>query len=215
MKLLGKKKKRQNELENLKVQTKRQEKKSKEKVNKKWLITIVLVSFCLSVFLSFVSELTIPKANLVVGIIVCLIFVFIGILFDIIGVSVTSADPKVFHSMSSRKVRGASIASKFIKNSEKVSSFCCDVIGDICGVLSGAISAIIAVKITETFELTFNIQFIVSALVAAITVGGKAIGKEIANKNSTKIVHTVGIILNKFSKNEKKQEKKSKTKINA
>ena len=153
MKLLGKKKKKQNELENLKVQTKRQEKKSKEKVNKKWLVTIVLVSFCLSIFLSFVSELTIPKANLVVGIIICLIFVFIGILFDIIGVSVTSADPKVFHSMSSRKVRGASIASKFIKNSEKVSSFCCDVIGDICGVISGSASVTIALLISNSLNI--------------------------------------------------------------
>ena len=47
-----------------------------------------------------------------------------------------------------------------------------------------------------------------------VTGASRGIGKEIANKNSTKIVHTVGIILNKFSKNEKKQEKKSKTKIN-
>ena len=50
---------------------------------------------------------------------------------------------------------------------------------------------------------------------ALVTGGTSGIGKEIANKNSTKIVHTVGIILNKFSKDEKKQEKKSKQKINA
>ena len=51
--------------------------------------------------------------------------------------------------------------------------------------------------------MSFNIQFLLSALVSALTVGGKAIGKEIANKNSTKIVHAVGIVLNKFSKNSK------------
>lgn len=55
-------------------------------------------------------------------------------------------------------------------------------------------------KITEQFGLSFNIQFILSAVVAALTVGGKAIGKSIANNNSTKIVHAVGILLNKFSK---------------
>lgn len=55
-------------------------------------------------------------------------------------------------------------------------------------------------KITQAMGLNFNIQFILSALVAALTVGGKAIGKEIANKNSTPIVHFVGVILDKFGK---------------
>ena len=55
-------------------------------------------------------------------------------------------------------------------------------------------------KITEQFGLSFNIQFILSATVAALTVGGKALGKGIANKNSTQIVHAVGIVLNKFSR---------------
>ena len=42
-----------------------------------------------------------------------------------------------------------------------------------------------------------DLQFLLSALVSAITVGGKALGKNIANKNSTKIVHVVGSIINK------------------
>ena len=58
-------------------------------------------------------------------------------------------------------------------------------------------------KITSQFEMPFDIQFLLSALVSAITVSGKAIGKEIANNNSTKIVHRVGVVLNKFSKKRK------------
>ena len=58
-------------------------------------------------------------------------------------------------------------------------------------------------KITEQFGLNFDLQFILSALVAALTVGGKALGKGIANNNSTKIVHAVGIVFNKFGKKEK------------
>ena len=57
----------------------------------------------------------------------------------------------------------------------------------------------ISVKITKQFGLNFNLQFILSALVAAVTVGGKALGKGVANNNSTKIVHAVGIVINKFS----------------
>ncbi len=55
-------------------------------------------------------------------------------------------------------------------------------------------------KITNQFGLNFDIQFLLSALVAAMTVGGKALGKGVANNNSTKIVHAVGIVLNKFHK---------------
>ena len=55
-------------------------------------------------------------------------------------------------------------------------------------------------NLINIFSLIYPIQFVISASVAAITVGGKAIGKEIANRNSTQIVHYVGIVLNKIYK---------------
>ena len=94
--------------------------------------------------------------------------------------------------------KGAKTSIKLIKNSARVANICADVIGDICGVLSGAISAMIASKITEKFGV--NLQFVISAMVASLTVGGKALGKEVANNNSTPIVHFVGTFLNKFHK---------------
>lgn len=54
-------------------------------------------------------------------------------------------------------------------------------------------------KVTEQFGLRFDIQFIISAIVAALTVGGKALGKGIADRKSTAIVHTVGMLINKFN----------------
>ena len=93
---------------------------------------------------------------------------------------------------------GVKTSIKLIKNSAKVANICADVIGDVCGVLSGAISAMISAKLMEKFGA--NLQFVISAIVASITVGGKALGKEIANKESTQIVHFVGIILNKVYK---------------
>ena len=51
----------------------------------------------------------------------------------------------------------------------------------------------IAAKISE--KTGGDWQFIISAVVASLTVGGKALGKEIANKESTPIVHFVGKIL--------------------
>ena len=188
------KEKKLSELENLKVQTRRKEKIKKELVDVKWIFIIVLISFSISFLLSFISETTIQNLNLFFGILVALIFVSIGILFDIIGVSVTAADPKVFHSMNSRKVKGADIAVKFKKNSEKVSSFCCDVIGDICGVISGSTSVAISVLLSKTLEsnLLFT-TMTVTAIISALTIGGKAVGKSFA-------INKCDIILYEFSK---------------
>ena len=136
--------KKNNELNNLIEQTKKKEKVKKEQVDINWIIKILIISFVISFGLSFVSEMTIPNLSLVLGIIVTLLFIGLGIVFDIIGVSVTSSDEAVFHSMNSRKVKGASVAVKFKKNADKVASFCNDVIGDICGIVSGAAGTTIA-----------------------------------------------------------------------
>lgn len=182
------------DLENLKVQTRRKEKIKKELVDKRWILTIFIISFAISFSLSFVSEITVPNFNLIIGIIVTLLFIILGILFDIIGVSVTTADPKVFHSMNSRKVRGANIAVLFKKNSDKVSSFCCDVVGDICGVISGSTAVTIATLISKVTSINiFLMTLITTAVVASLTIGGKAIGKSFA-------VNKCDIILYEFSK---------------
>ena len=135
------KKKKNSELKNLIEETKNKEKIKKEKVDTIWIIKIVIISFCISFVFSLISQLTIPNLSLILGIIVTLLFILFGILFDIIGVSVTTADEKVFHSMNSRKVKGAKTAVKSKKNADKVSNLCCDVIGDACGKISGASEA--------------------------------------------------------------------------
>ena len=187
-------KKKNSELENLIEVTKKKEKIKKEKVDIKWIIIILIVSFFISLGLSFISEMTIPKLPLAVGIIITLLFILLGILFDIIGVSVTTADEAVFHSMSSRKVKGANVAVKFKKNADKVSSFCCDVVGDVCGIVSGAAGTTIALILIETCKFNALLTtLVVSACIASLTIGGKAIGKSFAiNKSS--------IILYEFAK---------------
>lgn len=194
-------KKKNAEIENLKVQTRRKEKIKKEAVNIRWIGTIILIAFSLSFCLSFISELTIPKLSLIIGIIVTLIFILIGILFDIVGVAVTSADEKVFHSMNSRKVRGADIAVKFKKNAEKVSSFCCDVIGDVCGVISGAAATTIALNLTISFHFNALLAtLLVTSVIASITIGGKAIGKSFAINKSDIILYEFAKVISYFYK---------------
>ena len=177
--------------------------KSSKKIEKEhskmtWFIQVFITTFILSICFSYISTYGVSNLNLVSSIIILIIVIIIGILFDIIAVAVTVANEHEFHAKASKKIAGSKTSLKLIKNSAKVANICADVIGDVCGVLSGAISAMISAKLAQNAGT--NLQFIISAIVASLTVGGKAIGKEIANKNSTPIVHFVGTLLNKVYK---------------
>ena len=173
------------------------DKTKKENSELKWFVTVFVTTFILSIVFSYISTNAISSLELFPATLVLILTIFIGIIFDIIGVAVTVAKEEELHAKASKKIQGAKTSIKLIRNSSKVSNICADVIGDICGVLSGAIAALITIKITEKFALNFDIQFIISAIVASLTVGGKAIGKGIAKRNSTKIVHMVGSLLGK------------------
>ena len=189
------------ELKNLLVQNRRKEKVKKEKVNVKWIVQIALISFTISFGLSFVSEIAIPNLSVVWGMLLTLAFVFIGILFDIVGVAVTGADEKVFHSMNSRQVKGSKVAVLFKKNADKVSSFCCDVIGDICGIVSGASASAVSVGLAATFNWNLLlVSLTVAAVVASLTIGGKACGKSFAINKSDVILYEFAKIISIFYK---------------
>ncbi len=184
------KKEERKEIEQFKKENKKQEKKKKNKANYRWVLTITIVAFLVSFLFSLISEYVLPSASLTLGIIIVFLFIGLGILFDMIGVAVTSAEEIPFHSMSAKKVRGANVAVTFKRNADKVGSFCNDVIGDICGVISGSLSVLIASNIAKSLALDPVItSLIVTATIAALTIGGKALGKNIAIKKSNIILY--------------------------
>ena len=162
-----------------------------------WVLTIFIVTIIVSALISLVSEEVMASSGMVSAFIILLAIIMLGILFDIIGVAVTSADEAPFHAMAARKVPGAKEAIRLLRKADKVSSICNDVIGDICGVVSGSASATIAVQILQNFEFSWErvVSLIMSAMVAGITVGGKALGKSFAVNSSTTIVHSVGKVI--------------------
>lgn len=166
----------------------------------RWFIIIFITTFILSITFSYISTNALNDLEVVPAVIILLVVIFVGIIFDIVGVAVTVANEDEFHAKATKKVKGSKASIFLIRNSAKVANICADVIGDICGVLSGAISAIVAAKIVAQYGMSFNVQFIMSAIVASLTVGGKAIGKNIAKENSTEIVHAVGKIIRIFIK---------------
>ena len=172
---------------------------SKRERNKtiQWVITIFLVTIFISGTISFASNELMAVSSVAVAFIILFVIVLVGIVFDVIGVAVTSADEKPFHSMAARKVAGAQEAIVLLRNAERVSSICNDVVGDICGVVSGSASASIASQIIAGYSGTRAqiIMLAMSALVAGLTVGGKAIGKTFAIGSCVKIVSSVGKII--------------------
>lgn len=175
--------------------------KKKSNVDYGWIIKIIILAFFISVIFTSISETVIPNVNIIIGIILTLLFIGIGVLFDMVGVAVTAADEKVFHSMSSQKVRGAKTAVKMKRSASKVSSFCNDVVGDICGIISGSTAAVISMDITKQLGVSsLFVTLIVMGIVSSLTIGGKAIVKGIAIKKSNNILFRFAKIISIFYK---------------
>lgn len=179
------------------------EKNKKSKTSKtdyRWTMLITMFTFIMSVALSFLLDHLLKDVNIFVGVIMLLSVILIGIIFDIIGVSVTSADQKLFHSMAANRIQEGKVAIDLIKNADKVSSFCNDVIGDMAGIISGALGASLLSKIYDKFN-NINIALIgtlITASVAGFTVGGKSLGKSVAINKYREIIFFISKIILKF-----------------
>lgn len=176
----------------------------------RWVVTVFFTTLVVSGLIGLVSDEVMASSSLPVAFGILLFIVLLGIVFDIIGMAVASADEKPFHSMAARKVPGAQEAIRLLRNAERVSSICNDVVGDICGVVSGSASATIAVLILTHVDTAWprGVSLVMSSLVAGLTVGGKAIGKTFAVSSCTQIVHMVGRILSAWNRLKKKKSKR-------
>ena len=105
--------------------------------------------------------------------------------------------------MSSRKVKASKVAVKFKKNADKVSSFCCDVVGDICGVVSGASGIAITTLLIKYYSFDVLLTtLIVTGIISSLTIGGKALGKSFAINKSNIILYEFSKIVSIFYKGE-------------
>ena len=180
----------------------------------KWVVTVFFVTIFISGLISLVSDEVMENSSILVAFLILLVIIFLGIIFDIVGMAVASASEKPFHSMAAKKVPGAQEAIRLLRNAERVSSICNDVVGDICGVVSGSASATIAAQILSNFELSFAsvVPLALSSLVAALTVGGKAVGKGIAVSSCTDIVYHAGQVIYAVTHVKELFQKKNKKK---
>lgn len=179
-----------------------------------WALLSTIVTFFLAGIFSLLSSLA--STYVYLSIFLLIILIFLNITFDAIGVAVTAADLAPFLSMASRRSPGSRMAVRLVKNAEKVSNICSDIIGDICGIVSGAcgMSLIYVLLKNASNSLEFWIVILFSSFISALTVGGKAFMKNVAMKNSKAIIIGVSRVLSVFSKDprEKREREKEKEK---
>ncbi|MCL2747803.1 MAG: hypothetical protein FWE59_04010 [Oscillospiraceae bacterium] len=174
----------------------------------RWAVIIVAWTFSLSMVLSFASGQALEGVGYVPAALILLTIILLGIVADLIGLAVATASEKPFHSMSSRRVHGATQALWLLRHAEKVASVCNDMVGDITGIITGALSAVIASRVASDLSVSFiAAQLVAASLAASLTVGGKALGKSIALRHNTQIVFRLGRIMHVFSRRGKRTEK--------
>ena len=184
-------------------------KKEKARQSKqKWILTVVCLSFGLSVVMSFVTSLFVESAGLLVALLSLIALVMIGIITDVIGTAVTSADEQPFIAMASKRILGAKQALQLIRKAERVSSILNDVVGDIVGIISGSAGSVIAVYLVSLGLKSAIASMLITAFTSAFMIGGKAYGKGLAIANSDRIVLAVGRVLAVFEKKGKPKQKK-------
>ena len=174
-----------------------------------WIIKAFLMTFFIALIFNAAANVVIENCNYIALILVCILFIGLGIIFDIIGTAVLTAKESTFHAKNAKKIKGAKESINLIKNSNQIASICNDVIGDICGIVSGSVGAMLSILISEITKIdTIFITLIISSLISSLTVGGKAIGKKYAVEKSDVIIEKVGKSLAIFSKKEKNKKRK-------
>lgn len=132
----------------------------------------------------------------VLAFVVLLIIVFLSILFDMLGMAISTASEAPFHAMATRRIRGAKESIRIIRSAQQLSSLCNDVIGDIAGIISGAMTGAIVVSVAAMLKMNSDVlSLLLAGVVGALMIGGKAAGKGIAMLHNNTIVFILGKIV--------------------
>ena len=164
-----------------------------------WTVIATVLSFILSVAFSIFTSVLMENMSLLWAFIVLFAIIAVNILFDIIGTSVMNAEEPPFHSLSSRRVKGAAQSIAIIRHAPQIASICCDIIGDIAGIISGSASAVIVAELIIVFGWDGILpSLLLTGVVGALTIGGKAAFKGFSMKNANSVVFFIGKISNFF-----------------
>lgn len=176
-----------------------------------WAMKITPVTFCLSMVSSVFSQLVTTHAPTAVSVMLLLIMMALSVIFDGVGVAVTSCNAQAVKKFLQYDAKRVKIAMELIANAEKVNSVCADVVGDVCGVLSGACGAALAASLIIKSGCGHGwLPILTAATIAGMTVGGKAFMKGVAVKNADKYIVLAAKILSPRGRRKRKEKEEGK-----
>lgn len=179
-----------------------------KKNNLRWTFKTFILSISLSIVFSMLSQSLLPKLSIFLSVFIIFFFIIVSVIFDMVGIAVASVNKAKLLKFQGQA--GYQTAVRLCENTEKVASFCGDVIGDICGILSGAggVSLVLNMNIYDQ-NIYFLVTCIVSSLIAGLTIFAKAIMKGYSVDHCDKVILRTGQILEtsplKLIKNLKKK----------
>lgn len=159
-------------------------------------LSTALITFLLAILLSSSARVVVASLSSPFAFSALFGIILMGVIFDAIGVAAAVATEAPFNARAARKDFGAKEGLYLVKNSDRVATFCSDIVGDICGTVGGALAAILALRIA--FSTNGNdgvINTVLIAAVASLTVGGKGFCKGIAIRKANQIIALVGNII--------------------
>ena len=80
-----------------------------------WLYKVFLLTFFLALLFTSITAFMSENFNNIVLLIILIVVMSIGIIFDMIGVSVLTSKESSFHAMASKKIKGAKESIGLIK----------------------------------------------------------------------------------------------------
>lgn len=167
----------------------------------RWSVGIGMITALIAMVLSLSSTTLMKDFSWQGGMIVLLIIIGIGIIFDMLGIAAAAAKEQPFHAMAAKKIPGSKEAIGIVRRADQFSNFCNDVVGDISGVISGAAALVVIASIMRSApswqEITWledGLNVFLVSLISAVTVGGKALGKSLSIHFANQIIFQVGRI---------------------
>ncbi|MDQ7792981.1 MAG: hypothetical protein RDU89_01015 [bacterium] len=159
------------------------------------LVFLLGLTFGVALGVTLLSQRVIQVLDLWPAFITVFVIILLGVAFDIVGVAATRAQEPPFRAMASKRLPGAGQSLHLIRNADRVSTVCCDVIGDIGGTVSGAAGIAILLLLAGRRGHGPLPAALGVAAIASLTVLGKAIGKRVAIREANVIIRHVGIAL--------------------